>query len=120
MVRIHAWRTLRYVHPCNNSNTTQRFLVFSFGITGLDNRNGIVFHIFFSVTGSQESSHIKLWFILCAKQTPKYGNLCNKINQRYSFTTRVICYTNSFNKYLPSVFYRTGPRLCNRSSLLPT
>lgn len=74
-MRNFAWRALSCVDPCSNFNLTQGFLVYSFGTTGLDHRNGTVFHnsFVFSVTSSQESSCVNPWLILCAGQTPNKG-----------------------------------------------
>ena len=73
MMRNFAWRALICVNPCNQSNTTEGFLVYTFRTTSLDHRNGTVFHNsdVFSVTSSQESSCVKLQLILCAWQTYK-------------------------------------------------
>ena len=65
MVRNFAWRAWICVSSCNHSNTTEGFLVYTFGTTNLDHRNGTAFRNLdvFSVTSSQEFICVKLWLI---------------------------------------------------------
>lgn len=104
------------IPTCNDSNTTETFLVYSSGITGLDHRKYTVFHNLYFLCNKFTGilTYKAMVHFMCKTNTQIRESLYIKQIEgtalpQGSYAIQIHL-TNS-----PSIFNMTGPRFCNHS-----